>query len=259
MDKEITLEELAKKMHTIFVDGTIYYKDLPTSSLENGTYSSEGLIAQYSKAIRFNEQGLFVRQEEYVERIFWCMKNNETIHSPPFILNEYKYFIKLIKKQVLFLRDTKIRSHLLKSLEKILESHQMILHLLTDRVQTETDDKSSLAYFLLKNKFHKPCSGYFKKRRLIEETSKADAQLVSFAVDEAMIKHEPIAILTNDFDIPNMLYNMVLSDGGKLGTEIDLSIYFPSYKLWPGNFDLELITNSKGYALRDLKAYSRGV
>ncbi|MDP3728879.1 MAG: hypothetical protein Q8R18_05520 [bacterium] len=257
MNKEITLEELAKSMHTIFVDGTIYDKDISTSSTENGTYSGEGFIAQSYNAIRFGGEDLFLRQEVYIGGIFECLKNNENIHSPPSILREYKYFIKLIRKQVLFLRNNKIRPNLLESLEKILEGHKMVLNLLTDRVQTDTSDKFSLAYFLLQNKFHKPCSGYFKKRRLIEETSEADAQLVSFAVDEAMIRHEPVAILTNDLDIPNMLYNLVLSDGGELGREIDVSVYFPSYKLWPGNFDLELITNSKGYAHRDLKAYSK--
>ncbi|MBI5797901.1 hypothetical protein HZA98_03285 [Candidatus Woesearchaeota archaeon] len=246
MDENITLENLAKSAHAVYIDLSVYEKE--SSQFHHQKIQKDlGFVNNMSRTREAGIHGLFMRQEDYAAGLLELLKSYQNIYSTPYIFAEHKKFIQIVRRKVQSWRENnRSRKDILSCIERILATHKEIVEILEPRVQQSTEDKCSLTYQLVRGSYHKPRVGYFKKKDLIEETSQADAELVSFAVDEAMITLGPIAIVTSDFDIPNMLYNLVLASNGELGRETEVSVYFPDFNFWPENFDLEFMVDSKG-------------
>lgn len=258
----ITLEQLAENATWICLDANLFSRDKDyaqtTREKEQKIVTGDCFAVKLGAAKRFSDIKLsaLYRQAKHSARLLNLIKNQVDIQAVPKVLDEYKCLINHIERSLdYFLGKTKARTGKKeRSLRDIRDNHQKIYSFLRKR-KIDSFGADEISSFLIEKMMHKPTERIFNKKNIKQETNPADAEIISYALLEALGYESRIAIISNDFDLPNILKNFIKAyEDEKLPSHLrymdlqgTINIYFMDKENWTKEFGLRLAYDSSGY------------
>lgn len=224
MSYTLTLEELSETVKRAYVDTSVLAEDWSVLKSANG-FPDDMLNCH----VPFSSN---------LEKIISSQAN---IVSVPEILVEYNAFISLLATKILYVQREETHEKRWR-VQTVFNQHGNILRYLRKRVQYDPREEI-IQEFLVEFGLHRPTTSMFMKRNFKSETSRADASLVSAAILDAKDSGEPVAIVTGDYDIANLVVNFArLYARGLVPTVVQnraqINVYFPVRDAWKEKLSL---------------------
>ena len=243
---KLGLEELTQRFRLIYLDTNIFFEDHNKS--REGDYP--GLDNQIREAQSFAQirQSDVDRHRARIHDLIAVCEQHSSIVTVDEILNEYEESQEMLDRTLRYLseRDGQQKHYgMRKQLRGICQSHRKLYELLQGRV-VNLVSAEPLVRALLTLDLEKSKDGRFVKkngRGRDQEIYQRDITLVANAIQAAVEKKDPIAVMSNDNDVINLVRNIgdryrnnsPITSECSVKLQDSVFVYSPCRELWhPG-------------------------
>lgn len=202
------------------------------------------------------------RHYRFISGLEGVVRAQERVSTSVAVVEDYTVLLRHFEETLRFLQQngsSRRRGKKQEGLERIQEKHLSLYNLLNARALPLCEEAQQLAEYLCEERLHLPRGGLgYQKRysKVREKTDWSDAALVADAFLSARERQKPVALVSVDADVMNLVRNLGKDIHHKkasldvlyMDITAPVRVYAPAHHGWTGRGRMFLVCNNKGYA-----------